>query len=419
MATYAVFCTPGYGHVNPTLALAQELVARGQRVIYYLPEDFRPAVEATGAVFRLYESEAWKKQLSLLASTFTRRVDLDNRMGFLSRMATIALESVREIPHLLEQMVADHTDCVLYDRMFVQGIFTSQALDLPAIQLLPSFAVNEHVFKQLAGQNRDGAGAFREQVTTVRERLTVLEENLSRECERYKLPHFSFQQLVGRVENLNIVFVPRAFQPGGETFDERYLFVGPSLPAQRHYSGNFPLERLDKRPLLYISLGTAFNNQVDFYRMCFDAFAQSNWQVILSFGTRIDSATLGEPPANFLIAPHVPQLEVLSRANLFISHGGMNSIMESLWFGVPLVVVPQMMEQEMNARRVQELGLGLMLEKETLTTEKLRAAVEQISHDSGFHTRVQQMQQEMRQSGGYRRAVDEIIRYLGLPQLRP
>jgi len=136
MATYAVFCTPGYGHVNPTLALAQELVARGQRVIYYLPEDFRPAVEATGAVFRLYESEAWKKQLSLLASTFTRRVDLDNRMGFLSRMATIALESVREIPHLLEQMVADHTDCVLYDRMFVQGIFTSQALDLPAIQLL-------------------------------------------------------------------------------------------------------------------------------------------------------------------------------------------------------------------------------------------------------------------------------------------
>jgi UDP:flavonoid glycosyltransferase YjiC (YdhE family) len=69
---------------------------------------------------------------------------------------------------------------------------------------------------------------------------------------------------------------------------------------------------------------------VDFYQMCFDAFAQTEWQVVLSFGTRIDPAALKEPPANFLIAPHVPQLEVLSRADLFISHGGMNSTMESL-----------------------------------------------------------------------------------------
>jgi UDP:flavonoid glycosyltransferase YjiC (YdhE family) len=61
MTTYAVLCIPGHGHVNPTLAVAQELVARGERVFYYVDEEFRPAVEATGATFRLYESEAWKK----------------------------------------------------------------------------------------------------------------------------------------------------------------------------------------------------------------------------------------------------------------------------------------------------------------------------------------------------------------------
>jgi MGT family glycosyltransferase len=183
------------------------------------------------------------------------------------------------------------------------------------------------------------------------------------------------------------------------------------VPAQRYYSGDFSLERLNKRPLLYISLGTAFNNQVDFYQMCFDAFAQSGWQVVLSFGTHIDPAALKEPPTNFLIAPHVPQLEVLSRADLFISHGGMNSTMESLWFGVPLVVVPQMIEQEMNAHRVQELGLGLALDKETLTAEKLRAAVEQVAHDPSLYARVQAMQQEIRQAGGYQRAADAIICY--------
>lgn len=409
MTTYAMFCIPGHGHVNPTLALAQELVTRGERVIYYLTEEFRSAVEATGAIFRPYENEAWKKHLSHLVSTLTGKPDIGNRIGW---MATVAIESVKEMPQLLEQMVADHIECVLYDRTFMQGIFISQVLHLPAIQLLPSFAVSERVFSWLAGQSSVASEHLQQERLSLLERLATLDEELARECEAYKLPRFSIQQLLGYVENLNIAFLPRAFQPAGDTFDERYLFVGPSLPVKRYYDGDFPLERLEKRPLLYISLGTAYNNRLAFYQMCFDAFAQSEWQVVLSFGSRVDPAALKEAPANFLIAPHVPQLEVLSRADLFISHGGMNSTMESLWFGVPLVVVPQMMEQEMNARRVQELGLGLALDKETLTAEKLRAAVEQVSRDPDLLARVQAMQQEVRLSGGYQRAADAIIRYL-------
>jgi len=78
---------------------------------------------------------------------------------------------------------------------------------------------------------------------------------------------------------------------------------------------------------------------------------------------------------------------------------------------VPLVVVPQMVEQEVTARRVQELGLGLALEKETLTVEQLRAAVERVAYNPIFRARVQEMQHEIRQAGGYRRAVDAIMRY--------
>lgn len=413
MTTYAIFCTPGYGHVNPTLALSQELVARGERVIYYLTENFRSAVEATGALFRLYESAPWKKHLALLASTRTRTFEPSSHIDFLRSIATIALENIKEIPALLEQMVADQVDCVLYDRMFTPGILTSIALHVPAIQLMPSFAVNEHVAQQLGiGQQQDSDQPSQEQAAVLREQLAEISEQLSRECERYNLPGITLQQFLGQREKLNIVFVPRAFQPAGETFDESYLFVGPSVPTRRYYDGDFPLERLDARPLLYISLGTAFNDQIDFYRMCFAAFAGSKWLVVLCFGTQIDPSALGEPPANFLIAPHVPQLEVLARAVIFVSHGGMNSTMESLWSGVPLVVVPQMLEQAMNARRVQGLGLGLMLKPETLTAEQLRASVEQVAHDPAFHTRVQEMQQEMQQSGGYKRAADEIMCYI-------
>lgn len=409
MTTYALFSVPGHGHVNPTLALAQELIARGERVIYYQSEEFRSVIEATGAIFRCYESDAWKRFLPHLTSTLTGKPNLVDRVG---KMATLAKESIREMPLLLEQMVADQIDCVLYDRTFMQGIIISKALHLPAVQLSPSFMVNEQAFKQLARQ-------MTENDRPDPKWWAMLNEELARECETYKLPRFTFQELMTHVENLNIVFLPRTFQPGGETFNERYVFVGPSVPTQRYYSGDFSLERLDKRPLLYISLGTAFNDWADFYRICFDAFAQTGWQVVLSFGTRIDPEVLKEPPANFLIAPHVPQLEVLSRADLFISHCGMNSTMESLWFGVPLVVVPQMIEQEINAHRVQELGLGLALDKETLTAEKLRAAVEQVVRDPDFRAHVQAMQKEIRLAGGYQRAADTIIRYMhGMQQAK-
>jgi MGT family glycosyltransferase len=146
--------------------------------------------------------------------------------------------------------------------------------------------------------------------------------------------------------------------------------------------------------------------------MCFEAFAGTEWQVVLAYGKRIDPADLKEPPANFLIAPHVPQLEILSRADLFISHGGMNSTMESLRFGVPLVVVPQMWEQEMNGRRAQELGLGRVLDRDAITVESLRAAVEQVAQDSEIRIRLQAMQNEIIQSGGYQRAADVIMQHI-------
>src|SRR5581483_2715215 len=149
MTTYAIFCVPAHGHINPTFALAQELVERGERVIYYQTEEMRPAVEATGARFRPYEYEAWKRQLPQVASTLMGKPNLGARIGM---MTTMVLESVKEIPQLLEQMTADHVDCVLYDRTIMAAIFVSQ---LPAVQLSPSYVASEHVFRQMAGLMTD------------------------------------------------------------------------------------------------------------------------------------------------------------------------------------------------------------------------------------------------------------------------
>lgn len=137
-----------------------------------------------------------------------------------------------------------------------------------------------------------------------------------------------------------------------------------------------------------------------------------SWQVVLSVGTRTDLTTIVRIPDNFLVRPHVPQLEVLEHTGVFVTHGGMNSVMEAIYYGVPMVVVPQQPEQAMTAARVAELGLGVALEPGQVTASALRDAVTTVSGDAGgYRSRIAYMQQAARDAGGYLRAADAIQQF--------
>lgn len=394
MSKYIFLNVPAHGHVNPTLAVAQELVRRGEQVIYYLTEGFRAAVEATGATFRPYESAMGKMQPP--ASPMTGK----SGIGPGAMPLMMAQESRQVLPQVLESIRAEQSDCILYDHMCLWGYIAAQVLRTPAILLRTSYAANEH-FNLLAA-----SGAVSQRFPA--ELLERIQTSYTDLCATYQLPPFDVRQFFTHAEALNIVFLPRAFQPAGETFDERFVFVGPSL-LPRQNAAAFPFERLGNQPVLYISLGTVFNNRPDFFQLCFQAFSEQPWQVVLSHGKHINPADLGSVPANFLLSPYVPQLEMLQRTSVFITHGGMNSTMEGLYYGVPMIVLPQMIEQEMTARRIEELGLGITLDQEHLTAEKLRESVTHIQQDPMISQHVQAMQQEIHAAGGYQRAADAIL----------
>lgn len=132
----------------------------------------------------------------------------------------------------------------------------------------------------------------------------------------------------------------------------------------------------------------------------------------MSVGKTIDPESLEDIPANFTIRQSVPQLEVLEKADLFISHGGMNSTMEAMNAGVPLVVIPQMYEQELTANRVDELGLGVYLPKEEVTVSSLQEAVQAVSSDQELLSRVKNMQKDVKEAGGAERAAAEIEAFM-------
>jgi MGT family glycosyltransferase len=213
--------------------------------------------------------------------------------------------------------------------------------------------------------------------------------------------------LVSGCSGLNIVYGSRHFQPCASTFDERFLFIGPSSEP-RGASVPFPWELVTHPVVVYVSLGTLFNTDADFYRKCYEAFRGEDYQVILSSSMNVDLADLGPAPPNFIAQAHVPQIEVLRRATAFVSHGGMNSVNESLSHGVPMLVIPQMGEQMIIGRRVEELGAGLYIEKPEVTAEKLREGVRRLLADQRFREQAVRVRQSFQTAGGVARAADAI-----------
>ena len=167
--------------------------------------------------------------------------------------------------------------------------------------------------------------------------------------------------------------------------------------------------------MVYVSLGTLFNRDVSFYRACFAAFAEEPVQVIVSTGSQVQRDDLGVPPANVIVSTQVPQLAVLERAAAFVTHGGMNSVSESLSCGVPMVVVPQMGEQAIVGRRVEELGAGLYLAPESVTPATLRSAVRRLLAESQFQTAAAEIRRSFQEAGGAPRAADAIHQFLADP----
>ena len=209
-------------------------------------------------------------------------------------------------------------------------------------------------------------------------------------------------------EDLNIVFTSRYFQPHADDFDESFVFVGPSI-AERDERLDFSLD-FGNGPLVYISLGTILNINVPFYQCCFEAFGGTEKRIVLSTGADMDLDSLGTVPENFVVRSYVPQLEILKRADLFITHGGMNSVSEGLWYGVPLVVIPQGSDQYLVARRVETLKAGVALDKRRLTPEALRQAVNSIALDKGLRANIETIQASFREAGGFERAADKVMR---------
>ncbi|OZM80206.1 macrolide family glycosyltransferase [Pseudonocardia sp. MH-G8] len=379
----------GHGHVTPTLPLVEELVRRGHRVDYATSGEFGDAVTGTGA--------RWVPLPPLVPFVPPAQVDAAV-IAFWLRHYFRALRAT--YPVLLERARTDRPDGICYDVTNWPGRLVATELGIPAVRCIPNLAENaqysidEQLMEGIPPEHPEMAG-------------------LGADCAEFSAEHGVDLDVAGTMdvtEAVNLVFVPREFQPFGDTFDERFHFLGPLLGRREQREPWSPPD--PARPVLYVSLGTIFTEQPEFYRTCLDAFGDGPWQVAMTVGGT-DADALGPVPANVEVRARFPQLAVLRHAGAFVTHAGMGSTMEALCYGVPLITFPQMPEQVANADRIVELGLGERLAPTALTADVLAATVARVAADPRIRANLQRIRRSIDDGGGVVRGAEVIEEHLG------
>ena len=389
MSKIVFFCIPAHGHTNPTLGVVRELVSRGHQVWYYSYNMMREKIEAAGATFVSCDDYDMEQKLNAKDAT---RIGKD--MAFSIKIlvdTTLALDD-----KVCKEMKELKPDCIVADSMALWGKAIAHKLHIPFVSSTTTFAFNQHSSKIMKHGLVD---LFRMLLAIPKTGKHI------RRLQNKGYPIKNILDIIGNDVNTHtIVYTSPEFQPSSETFSEKYAFVGPSIrPATDEIE-----KKSDK--LIYISMGTVNNDMMPLYKQCVAALADAEYQVIMSVGNLVSMKEFGTLPENISVFSHVDQIAVLQQADVFVSHCGMNSASESLFYGVPLIMLPQTTEQAGVAERVYQLGAGIKLDKSNGAS--ILDAINRVFAEDTYRKNAKIISDGFKRCSGAKGAADKILQVL-------
>ncbi|WP_242218429.1 macrolide family glycosyltransferase [Bacillus cereus group sp. BfR-BA-01380] len=384
------FSMPAHGHTNPTIPVVTELVNRGHQVWYYSFLEFQEKIEGAGATF--IACDEFLPQLS------QKELDRKNGKDFAALIEMVADTTIALDGKVCKELKEIQPDCIVFDSLCFWGKLFTKKLGIPYICSTTSFAFNQYTAKLL------------KRSFTELWKMIVGLPRMSKKIQLLRAHGYEIENFVSIVQNDNetdtIVYTSKEFQPMADTFSDRYAFVGPSIRQ------SLPVQNNKKdRKVIYVSLGTILNQNQDFYQKLIQAFANTDYNVVMSIGEKTEIASLGNIPGNFTVKNVVDQISVLQTADVFIIHCGMNSANESLYFGVPMVLFPQHSEQRLVADRVVELGAGLKLKGKK--PKHLASAVAEVLANRTYQENAQKLSETFQNTGGAVEAANVILTKIG------
>ena len=359
---------PYYGHVIPTIGLVQELIKKGCAVTYLLPFSWEEKIAESGAEFAGYDNH---KQLS---------------------------KQMKNAYAVAEGMIEQY-DFVIYEQFFFLGKHLAEKYKRPVARIFTAPATNETLMQEYIA-SKGPMSVFKHKWIA-----KAFTKNIAKGIPM-KTDNW-LDEIIFNPPELNLVYTLREYQPYEAEFPEaQYKFLGPSIYDRKGEPLDFAK---GQNPVVYISPGTVVKGTEAFFQKCIEAFGDEAVDVVISAGENFDLRK--RHPANIHIYRFVPQLEVLKMADVFVTHGGMNSVSEALVSGTPMVVIPFASDQPVNARCVEKLGVGKRLEYSQASKETLKATVMSVLCDADIKNNLAKVREIIGQAPGNSGGAQMIIDY--------
>lgn len=411
MTHFGIICPTSTGHLNPMTTLGYELQRRGHKVT---------VVGILDAERKAYDAGLEFKAIAQLESPYGTMAKFSDGLGKLSGLAALKYtinylqKSTVTLLQQAPQAVKDAgIEALLVDQVSSAGGTVADRLGIPFISVSGALMINEDVlvppFNTSWNYSPNWWAIVRNKIgyRLLRQARKPIRETVAQYRREWNLPpHHSQDDVYSRLAQL-------CQQPA------EFEFPRANLPGCFHFTGayhnlvsrakiDFPFEKLTGQPLIYASMGTLQNQLIGVFEAIAQACARLDAQLVISLGSGISLESVPKFHNEPLVVANAPQLELLQRASLTITHAGLNTALESISHGVPMVAIPIANDQPGVAARIVWTGCGEMIKLSKLNVPKLQTAIERVLTQKSYRNNVLKLQKANQQAGGVTKAADII-----------
>jgi MGT family glycosyltransferase len=423
MSHIGIICVPATGHLNALIPLGYELKQRGHQVTLIGVLDAQEKAEVAGLNFKAYAEKS--RPLGSTPASLVKMGELSGSAAFKYSIELFRESAIAMMKEGLDAVQEAKVDMLLIDQTSFGASSVAEYLKIPFVTVTSTVMLNRE----------ESVPPFNFGWKYSNHPLAKFRNKLG-----YKLLDRLIKPIAQTINSLRGEWSLSPFQQSSDSYSPlaqicrqpiEFEFPRQQLPANFHFTGSFhsslsrnpidfPYEKLNGKPLIYASMGTIQNRLFSTFNRIAAACQDLDVQLIISLGGSAESDQVPNLAGNPIVVKYAPQLEILQKASLTITHAGLNTVMESLSCGVPMVAIPIANDQPGVASRIDWTETGLVIPLKKLTVPKLQKAIKTVLKDSKYRENAKKMQAAMEKSGGVSQAADivEMVIATGKPVLR-
>lgn len=404
MAHFGVLSYKGTGHLNPLITLSQGLIARGHGVTFFLPPELESRI-------RLHGIDFFPMDLSEIAPARHRKRPSSRSKPEWAKDMRARLQRIgREIRVYMRVYAAAirkaNVDVLIMGEITLAGPTVAQLLDIPYVVISTSIP---HNFGWDAPRSLLPQRTWREALQAKIFEVSIfhMKGPVRRILDRYRS-----QAGLGPVSGMGTAFPelahitqwPQCLSKPRQELPDRFFYTGPFVSGDSRSQIDFPWHKLNCQPVVYASLGTTLKADPNVYHCIAAACVGLDVQLVITLGGRRNPEDFAELPGNPLVVENAPQLDLLKRAEIVITHAGPNTALETLLQGKPMLCMPIALDQPAVADHLQCLGVAEVLSAQQRSIEEIRAALLKLMSEARYREAAREIQAQLQSLEGVTQA---------------